>query len=278
MNPESLIATAEALVAPGKGLLAMDESNGTCNKRFAAADIAQTVEMRRAYRELLLTTPGLSECIRGVILADEAIRQAQADGTPLVRVARDAGLTVGTKVDTGAKDLAGHPCEQVTEGLDGLRERLAAYFALGARFAKWRTVPSSCRTLHSISKSIVKAALRCPSAKTAASSSGCSVRLQPSPSASTSPKPKIACQPALVQVQAPVATVANTPCGDDSLSVRNRLSLATKASNSRSGAESSTSSLWRARRRSDSSKGRGAVSMDRQIPRRCMGFGALPLA
>jgi len=140
MNLQALIDTAQAMVAGGKGLLAMDESNGTCNQRFASAGIPQTVEMRRAYRELLLTTPGLGACISGVILYDETIRQAKADGTPFVQVARDAGLLVGIKVDAGAKALAAHAGEKVTEGLDGLRERLQAYFEMGARFAKWRGV------------------------------------------------------------------------------------------------------------------------------------------
>ncbi len=140
MNVQALIETAQAMVADGKGLLAMDESNGTCNQRFASAGIAPTVEMRRAYRELLLATPGLGACISGVILYDETIRQAKADGTPFVQVARDAGLLVGIKVDTGARALAAHPGEKVTEGLDGLRERLQACFEMGARFAKWRGV------------------------------------------------------------------------------------------------------------------------------------------
>lgn len=132
--------TARALMADAKGLLAMDESNGTCNQRFATAGIAQTVEMRRAYRELLLGTPDLSECISGVILYDETIRQTAADGRPFAQLARDAGLLVGIKVDTGAKDLAAHAGEKITEGLDGLRERLQAYAAMGASFAKWRGV------------------------------------------------------------------------------------------------------------------------------------------
>lgn len=140
MNLQALIETAQAMVADGKGLLAMDESNGTCNQRFASAGIPQTVEMRRAYRELLLTTPELATCISGVILYDETIRQANSDGTPFAQVARDAGLLVGIKVDTGAKALAAHPGETVTEGMDGLRERLQAYFEMGARFAKWRGV------------------------------------------------------------------------------------------------------------------------------------------
>ena len=140
MNAEAMIETARALVADGRGLLAMDESNGTCNQRFASTGIPQTVEMRRAYRELLLTAPGLGECISGVILYDETVRQAAANGTPFADLARNAGLSVGIKVDTGAKALADHPGEKVTEGLDGLRERLQAYFTMGARFAKWRGV------------------------------------------------------------------------------------------------------------------------------------------
>ena len=140
MNMQVLIDTAQALVAGDKGLLAMDESNPTCNKRFAKVGIPQTEEARRAYRELLVTTPGLSESISGAILYDETIRQRKKDGTPFVQVLTDVGITPGIKVDTGAKPLAGHPGERVTEGLDGLRERLAEYSRMGARFAKWRAV------------------------------------------------------------------------------------------------------------------------------------------
>src|ERR1035438_2725664 len=140
MDTHILIATAKALVADDKGLLAMDESNPTCNKRFAKLGIPQTVEARRAYRELIVTTPGLGECISGVILYDETIRQQTRDGTPFVKVIIDAGIIPGIKVDTGAKDLAAHPGEKITEGLDGLRARLAEYFQMGARFAKWRAV------------------------------------------------------------------------------------------------------------------------------------------
>jgi fructose-bisphosphate aldolase class I len=118
----------------------MDESTSTCNKRFAQAGIPQTEEARRAYRALILTTPGLSASISGVILYDETIRQQTNEGIPLIKVATDAGLIPGIKVDTGAKDLAGHPGERITEGLDGLRERLADYAQRGARFAKWRAV------------------------------------------------------------------------------------------------------------------------------------------
>jgi len=140
MNTEKLITTAKALVADDKGLLAMDESNPTCNKRFAKLNIPQTVQARRAYRELIVTTPGLGESISGAILFDETIRQQKLDGTPFLKVLADAGIIPGIKVDTGAKDLAAHPGEKITEGLDGLRDRLAEYFQMGARFAKWRAV------------------------------------------------------------------------------------------------------------------------------------------
>jgi len=137
---KNLAETARLMLADHKGLLAMDESSGTCDKRFAKAGIPQTEEARRRYRELILTTPGLAECISGFILYDETIRQAQADGTPFLKIIGAAGIIPGIKVDTGAKDLAGHPGEKITEGLDGLRERLDDYFAMGARFAKWRAV------------------------------------------------------------------------------------------------------------------------------------------
>jgi fructose-bisphosphate aldolase class I len=140
MNVQQLEETAQALFANDKGLLAMDESNPTCNKRFAALGIAQTVEMRRAYRELIVTTPRLGECIGGAILYDETIRQQKSDGTPFVKVLIEAGIIPGIKVDEGAKDLAAHPGEKLTEGLDGLRGRLAEYAKMGARFAKWRAV------------------------------------------------------------------------------------------------------------------------------------------
>jgi fructose-bisphosphate aldolase class I len=140
MNTQELINTARALVANDKGLLAMDESNPTCNKRFARQGIPQTEDARRAYRELIVTTPRLGECISGAILYDETIRQRKKDGTPFIKVIIDAGIIPGIKVDTGAKDLAGHPGEKITEGLDGLRDRLKEYFQMGARFAKWRAV------------------------------------------------------------------------------------------------------------------------------------------
>ena len=140
MNVQQLEETAKALVASDKGLLAMDESNPTCNKRFAQLGIPQTVEARRAYRELIVTTPRLGECIGGAILYDETIRQQTSDGIPFIKVLIEAGIIPGIKVDQGAKDLAGHPGEKVTEGLDGLRGRLAEYSEMGARFAKWRAV------------------------------------------------------------------------------------------------------------------------------------------
>ena len=140
MNLQNLTDTAKALVADDKGLLAMDESNPTCNKRFAKLDIPQTVKARRAYREMIVTTPGLGECISGAILYDETIRQQTRDGTPFLKVLTDAGIIPGIKVDTGAKAMAGHPGEKITEGLDRLRDRLAEYAHMGARFAKWRAV------------------------------------------------------------------------------------------------------------------------------------------
>jgi fructose-bisphosphate aldolase class I len=140
MNMQLLIDTARSLVGGGKGLLAMDESNSTCNQRFAKRGIPQTVDARRDYRELIITTAGLGDCISGAILSDETIRQQRKDGTPFLKVLGDAGIVAGIKVDAGAKALAAHPGEKVTEGLDGLRDRLTEYFQMGARFAKWRAV------------------------------------------------------------------------------------------------------------------------------------------
>ena len=140
MNTQELIDTARAMVAGDKGLLAMDESTPTCDKRFQKLGIPLTVEARHAWRELIVTTPGLGESISGAILFDETIRQHKKDGTPFVKVLTDAGIIPGIKVDAGAKDLAGHPGEKVTEGLDGLRDRLKEYSQMGARFAKWRAV------------------------------------------------------------------------------------------------------------------------------------------
>ena len=140
MNKKELIKTAKTLVADNKGLLAMDESNPTCNKRFEAAGIPPTEEFRRSYREMIITTPGIEQCISGVILYDETIRQKKKDGTLFVKAITDKGIIPGIKVDAGAKNLAGHPGEKITEGLDGLRDRLSEYYQMGARFAKWRAV------------------------------------------------------------------------------------------------------------------------------------------
>ena len=140
MDLQELINTAMNLVADHKGILAMDESFPTCNKRFAKLGIPQTEEARRAYREMIVTTPGLGESISGVILFDETIRQKTKDGISIVRVITDARIIPGIKVDAGTKDMAGHPGEKISEGLDGLRERLTEYSQLGARFAKWRAV------------------------------------------------------------------------------------------------------------------------------------------
>ncbi len=140
MTASDLEATAQALVAPGKGILAADESSPTIKKRFDSIGVESTEENRRSYRELLFTTPGVSEYISGVILFDETIRQKAADGTPLVEILKREGMIPGIKVDKGAKRLAGAPGETVTEGLDGLRERLQEYAELGARFTKWRAV------------------------------------------------------------------------------------------------------------------------------------------
>ncbi len=140
MSEASLRETARALVADGKGILAADESTGTIKKRFDSINVESTEANRRDYRTLLFTAPGAGNHISGVILFDETIRQNAADGTPLVEIIQDAGIIPGIKVDKGAKPLAGHPDETVTEGLDGLRERLEEYAELGARFTKWRAV------------------------------------------------------------------------------------------------------------------------------------------
>ncbi len=140
MSEASLQETARALVADGKGILAADESTGTIKKRLDSINVESTEANRRDYRTLLFTAPGAGQHISGVILFDETIRQNAADGTPLVEIIQDAGIIPGIKVDKGAKPLAGHPDETVTEGLDGLRERLEEYAELGARFTKWRAV------------------------------------------------------------------------------------------------------------------------------------------
>ncbi len=140
MNGEQLENTALELVAPGKGILAADESFGTIEKRFNAVGIESTEESRRNYREMLFTTPDVGEFLSGVILFDETIRQESSEGTPLPEILNSQGIIPGIKVDRGAKDMALFPGEKVTEGLDGLRERLEEYRGLGARFAKWRAV------------------------------------------------------------------------------------------------------------------------------------------
>jgi fructose-bisphosphate aldolase class I len=140
MDAQRLVETAEAIVGNDRGLLAMDESTGTCNKRFAPLGIPQTPEARRAYRDMIVTTPRLGESISGAILYDETIRQQTLAGVPFAQALEAAGIVPGIKVDKGTKPLAGHPGELVTEGLDGLRERLAEYVSMGARFAKWRAV------------------------------------------------------------------------------------------------------------------------------------------
>jgi fructose-bisphosphate aldolase class I len=140
MNRNELARTAQAMVAKGKGILAADESGGTIKKRFDAIRLESTEEHRRSYRELLFTAPGAAEAISGVILYDETIRQKTREGTPFPKYLAEHGMIPGIKVDLGAKPLAGFPGETITEGLDGLRQRLIDYHALGARFAKWRAV------------------------------------------------------------------------------------------------------------------------------------------
>ncbi len=137
---EQLVEIAQALVAPGKGILAIDESSGTIKKRFDSVNVENIEANRLDYRSMMLTAPGLGEHISGAILFDETIRQSLPDGTPLVKLMEQAGILPGIKVDAGAKPLAGFEGEKVTEGLDGLRERLAEYAKLGAKFAKWRAV------------------------------------------------------------------------------------------------------------------------------------------
>lgn len=149
MDLTVLQQTAKAMVPSGKGILAIDESTGTCKKRFEALGVECTEESRREYRELLVMAPGIEESISGMILYDETLRQSTKDGRRFVDVLKSKGILTGIKVDTGAKDLALHPGEQVTEGLDGLRERLMEYSSLGAQFAKWRAVININDTLPS---------------------------------------------------------------------------------------------------------------------------------
>lgn len=140
MTANELASTAKALVADGRGILAADESVATISKRFANLGIESTPDTRRAYRETLLTTPGISQFISGAILYDETIRQSTKEGKPFPQALEEGGIIPGIKVDTGAKDLAKTQGEKITEGLDGLKERVAEYYQLGARFAKWRAV------------------------------------------------------------------------------------------------------------------------------------------
>ena len=140
MTAQSLAAIAQAMVAPGKGILAADESSGTIKKRFDAIKLESTAESRRAYRDMLFTTSGTADFISGVILYDETLRQSTLGGIPFPKYLGDLGILPGIKVDAGAKALAGFPGETITEGLDGLRERLKEYASLGAKFAKWRAV------------------------------------------------------------------------------------------------------------------------------------------
>ena len=140
MDTELLERTARELVSAGRGILAADESNGTMSNRLQAVGVEPSPETRRAYRSNIFATPGYESAISGVILFDETIRQTMDDGTPIPEYLASRGVHPGIKVDTGAKELAHHSGEKITEGLDGLRERCAEYFAMGARFAKWRAV------------------------------------------------------------------------------------------------------------------------------------------
>ena len=140
MDTELLEKTARELVAPGRGILAADESNGTMSSRLDAVGIEPSAETRRAYRSNIFATPNYESAISGVILFDETIRQTMDDGTPIPEYLASRGIHPGIKVDTGAKELAHHSGEKITEGLDGLRERCKEYFSMGARFAKWRAV------------------------------------------------------------------------------------------------------------------------------------------
>jgi len=140
MAAHELETIARSIVADHKGILAADESTGTIKKRFDSINVESTEENRRAYRNLLFTTPGFEEYVGGVILYDETIHQSADDGTPFAELLTSKGVVPGIKVDTGAQELAGHPGEKVTEGLDGLRARLADYHEFGARFSKWRAV------------------------------------------------------------------------------------------------------------------------------------------
>lgn len=170
MNTQLLMETARSLMADGKGLLAMDESDPTCNKRFEKLGIPQTVEARRAYREMIVTTPKLNESISGAILYDDTIRQITKSGIRVIEVLTNAGIIPGIKVDGGADVMAGHPGEKITGGLDRLRERLSEYYELGARFAKWRAVITigeglpSCACVHANAHALARYAALCQEA------------------------------------------------------------------------------------------------------------------
>ncbi len=140
MSAQDLIDTVKQLMAEGKGLLAMDESNTTCNNRFEKVGVPSIEDFRRAYREMILTTPNLGKFISGAILFDETIRQSKSDGTPFLKIMKETGIIPGIKVDKHAVDMAFHPGEKITEGLDGLRQRFEEYAQMGARFSKWRAV------------------------------------------------------------------------------------------------------------------------------------------
>ena len=149
METAQLIKTAKELVTPNKGILAADESSGTIKRRFDSINVESTESNRRDYREMLFRAPGSSNYISGVILYEETLQQKSSDGSPMVNILVDQGIIPGIKVDTGAKPLAGSPDETITEGLDGLRDRLQSYQNLGARFAKWRATISIGESLPS---------------------------------------------------------------------------------------------------------------------------------
>ena len=171
MDKTSLEGIAQAMVARGRGILAADESAPTIKRRFDSIGLESTEESRRTWRELLITAPGGGECLSGMILFDETLRQSTSDGVPFPQALESQGILPGIKVDTGAKDLAGHPGEKVTEGLDGLRERLAEYVGLGAKFAKWRAVITigadgrpSAACIHANSHALARYAAHCQEA------------------------------------------------------------------------------------------------------------------
>jgi len=176
MDLEKLKSTAQAMVAPGKGILAMDESSPTCQKRFDVLGIPSTQEMRREYRTMLVTTPGLGQFIGGAILFDETLRDNTLSGKSFVEVLEDQGVVPGIKVDTGAKELALRFGEKVTEGLDGLGPRLAEYAEKGARFAKWRAVYTVTDTLPMLQRQCTRARPLCCTLSGAGAGSDCGAR------------------------------------------------------------------------------------------------------